>query len=110
MTKIILHDDLFDELVNASSANNAFAQISDDEFSIGGATFKRYVYVPTPEDISRREEFLKTPLGQITQMMFQRSAAAFLEETARTNELLASGQIKTILKIRMPKDYTNAEA
>ena len=90
------------------------------DFTVGGITFKEWKYVPTAEDIARREEYRKTPLGQLMEKTINKQVADmingfrkgnWLSEYLGNNHLLGKIDTKdlkvgTTLRIRLPSDYT----
>lgn len=84
-------------------------------FTVGGVTFKEWKYVPTPEDIARREEYLKSPFGQSMQQMLNLSAAKIADliqnPSAFARNPMFDGidttdmKVGTTLRIRLPRDY-----
>lgn len=121
MIEITLQDDAFDELRNAAGETgqlveySQYGELDRDSFSVGGAIYRRYIYIPTAEDIERRKEFEATPLGQTVKQLYNRLAAHQIEELLRPNPLLEilsdeksnwqwpDTVFPTTLRIRLPK-------
>jgi hypothetical protein len=101
IAEIVLRDDAFEELRSAAGEAGMLVSFSDngmiddDRFSVGSATFRRYKYVPTAEDIARRKEFEASPLGQITRDLWDRCAVEQINQLRERNatlEMLRSNQ------------------
>jgi hypothetical protein len=124
MTEIELSCEAFEEIRDKCVAAGLIAdeprEWDEDAkpFTVGGITFKEWKYVPTPEDIARREEYRKTPLGQLMAQTFESNAAKLLASLSAPNYFLdhLSGEldktldakIGTTLRIRLPSDYAKS--
>lgn len=123
MIEITLHDDTFEELRSAAGEAGQLISYSqdgtenDDKFSVGGIIYNRYRYIPTEEDIRRREEFEATPFGQTMKAMMAKSAKYAAESIIERNALLEflnsdkennwqwpDSIFPTTLKIRLPDE------
>lgn len=114
MDSIVLHEEAFEELRSAFIESGA---LPDDEemhnatmFAVSDLTFKLYEYIPTAEEIARRDAFMATPFGRIMSEMFTRSNKyiADLNKDFVLDRSFISGQdwpVGSNLRIRLPKDY-----
>ncbi len=118
MIEIVLHEEAFEELLSAFIEKGICTSDTDtyaaDQFTVNDVTFKRWKYVPTPEEIERNRQFAESPLGKACIGMFKRANDKFVKELTEQKsaaeffaaEQWASREIGTTLKIRLPNDYT----